>query len=376
MVEAAHYFGRFFTGQITAAGRMPPAKVLVIGGGVAGLAAVGAARSLGAVVRVFDTRTAVKEQAKSMGAEFLTVDIQEEGDAGERAVPAGGPACSLLEARQELAVHACAHVALLPLGVRTLAGTGYAKEMSKAFIDAEMALFAAQAKEVDIIITTALIPNKPAPKLVLKSHVDSMKPGAPEGAAGTGPAAPPGTGGAHRQPCPYQTRSERPLPGTLTAWRRQRDCGPVFRGGRQLRVHRAGQGGAHGQRRHRHWLHRPALAPAHPGAAGGRLSGVGEGLVHAGRGAQARAQCCLVDSSMGQVGGGKRDGGVCAVHRSLRALQSSTLYNNNIVKYLLSMGPFTRGVKGEFAIDYKDEAGASQVGDGQAQASLSSSLLG
>lgn len=105
-MEAAHYFGRFFTGQITAAGRMPPAKVLVIGGGVAGLAAVGAARSLGAIVRVFDTRTAVKEQAKSMGAEFLTVDIKEEGDSG----------------------------------------SGYSKEMSQAFIDAEMALFAAQVR--------------------------------------------------------------------------------------------------------------------------------------------------------------------------------------------------------------------------------------
>ena len=90
--------GRFFCGQITAAGRVPPAKVLVIGGGVAGLAAVGAAKSLGAIVRVFDTRGAVKEQAKSMGAEFLTVDIKEEGDAG----------------------------------------TGYSKEMSQAFLDAEV----------------------------------------------------------------------------------------------------------------------------------------------------------------------------------------------------------------------------------------------
>eukprot|EP00197_Chlamydomonas_leiostraca_P006463 CAMPEP_0202869410 /NCGR_PEP_ID=MMETSP1391-20130828/12438_1 /ASSEMBLY_ACC=CAM_ASM_000867 /TAXON_ID=1034604 /ORGANISM="Chlamydomonas leiostraca, Strain SAG 11-49" /LENGTH=293 /DNA_ID=CAMNT_0049549723 /DNA_START=91 /DNA_END=969 /DNA_ORIENTATION=- len=112
VIEAGTHFGRFFTGQITAAGRIPPAKVLVIGGGVAGLAAVGTAKSMGAVVRVFDTRAAVREQAKSLGAEFLTVDIKEEGDSG----------------------------------------SGYSKEMSQAFIDAEMALFAAQAKDVDIII--------------------------------------------------------------------------------------------------------------------------------------------------------------------------------------------------------------------------------
>jgi NAD(P) transhydrogenase len=122
---------------MTAAGRVPPAKVLVIGGGVAGLAAVGAAKSLGAVVRVFDTREAVREQAKSQGAEFLTVDIQESGEG------AGG----------------------------------YAKEMSQAFIDAEMALFAKQCKEVDVIVTTALIPNKPAPKLLTRAMIDSMKPG-------------------------------------------------------------------------------------------------------------------------------------------------------------------------------------------------------
>ncbi|GIL91984.1 hypothetical protein Vretifemale_19661, partial [Volvox reticuliferus] len=114
-----------------------PAKVLVIGGGVAGLAAVGAAKSLGAIVRVFDTRGAVREQAKSMGAEFLTVDIHEEGESG----------------------------------------TGYSKEMSPAFIRAEMKLFAAQCKEVDIIITTALIPGKGAPLLITKDMVDSMKPG-------------------------------------------------------------------------------------------------------------------------------------------------------------------------------------------------------
>lgn len=137
VVEASAHFDRFFTGQITAAGRIPPAKVLVIGGGVAGLAAVGTAKSMGAIVRVFDTRGAVREQAKSLGAEFLTVDIKEEGESG----------------------------------------TGYSKEMSKAFIDAEMALFAAQCKEVDIIITTALIPGKKAPELFSREMIDSMKPG-------------------------------------------------------------------------------------------------------------------------------------------------------------------------------------------------------
>ncbi|KAG2488659.1 hypothetical protein HYH03_012821 [Edaphochlamys debaryana] len=137
VTEACQHFERFLNGQITAAGRIPPAKVLVIGGGVAGLAACGAAKSLGAVVRVFDTRGAVREQAKSMGAEFLTVDIQEEGESG----------------------------------------TGYSKEMSPAFIEAEMKLFAAQAKDVDIIITTALIPGKGAPLLITKDMVDSMKPG-------------------------------------------------------------------------------------------------------------------------------------------------------------------------------------------------------
>ena len=137
VLEAANSFGGFFTGQITAAGKVPPAKVLVIGAGVAGLAAVGAARGLGAIVRAFDTRAAVKEQVKSMGADFLELDYHEEGEG------AGG----------------------------------YAKEMTKAFIDAEMALFAQQAREVDIIITTALIPNKPAPKLITADMVRSMKPG-------------------------------------------------------------------------------------------------------------------------------------------------------------------------------------------------------
>ena len=137
VIEAAHHFGRFFTGQITAAGKVPPAKVLIIGAGVAGLAAIGAAGSLGAVVRAFDTRPEVKEQVESMGAEFLMLDFAEEG---------GG------------------------------AG-GYAKAMSAEFIAAEMALFAAQAKEVDIIITTALIPGKPAPRLISAEMVQSMKNG-------------------------------------------------------------------------------------------------------------------------------------------------------------------------------------------------------
>ncbi len=137
IVEAAQHFGRFFTGQITAAGKIPPAKVLVIGAGVAGLAAIGAAKGMGAIVRSFDTRPEVKEQIESMDAEFLMLDFKEEGT-----------------------------------------GTGgYAKTMSKEFIEAEMALFAQQAKEVDIIVTTALIPGKPAPKLITKAMVESMKPG-------------------------------------------------------------------------------------------------------------------------------------------------------------------------------------------------------
>lgn len=137
VIEAANHFGRFFTGQITAAGKIPPAKILVIGGGVAGLSAVGTAKNMGAVVRCFDTRAAVKEQVESFGAEFLEVHVAESGE-----------------------------------------GTGgYAKEMSKEFIEAEMALFAKQAKEVDIIITTALIPGRPAPKLITKAMVESMKPG-------------------------------------------------------------------------------------------------------------------------------------------------------------------------------------------------------
>ncbi|MDP3718675.1 MAG: Re/Si-specific NAD(P)(+) transhydrogenase subunit alpha [Acidobacteriota bacterium] len=137
VVEAASFYGRFFTGQMTAAGRVAPAKVLVIGAGVAGLAAIGAARGMGAIVRAFDTRPTVKEQVKSMGAEFIELNVQEDGE-----------------------------------------GTGgYAKEMSPAFIKAEMAMFAAQAREVDIIITTALIPNRPAPILITEEMVQGMKKG-------------------------------------------------------------------------------------------------------------------------------------------------------------------------------------------------------
>jgi NAD(P) transhydrogenase subunit alpha len=138
VVEAAQHFGRFFTGQITAAGKVPPAKVLVIGAGVAGLAAIGAARSMGAIVRAFDTRPEVKEQVESMDAEFLMLDFEDEDGSGEG---------------------------------------GYAKVMSEEFIKAEMALFAEQAQDVDIIITTALIPGKPAPRLITADMVESMKDG-------------------------------------------------------------------------------------------------------------------------------------------------------------------------------------------------------
>ncbi len=137
VIEAANLFGSFFTGQFTAAGKVPPGKVLIIGAGVAGLAALGAAKGLGAIVRAFDVRAAAEEQVKSLGGEFLTVSLKESGE-GQG---------------------------------------GYAKEMSKAFIDAEYALFREQAKEVDVVITTALIPGKPAPKLWLKDMVELMKPG-------------------------------------------------------------------------------------------------------------------------------------------------------------------------------------------------------
>jgi NAD(P) transhydrogenase subunit alpha len=137
IIEAASFFGRFFTGQMTAAGKVPPAKVLVIGAGVAGLSAIGTARGLGAIVRAFDTRPTVKEQVESMGAEFLQLSFQEDG---------------------------------------TGQG-GYAKTMSPEFIAAEMALFKDQARQVDIIVTTALIPGKPAPRLLTAEIVKEMRPG-------------------------------------------------------------------------------------------------------------------------------------------------------------------------------------------------------
>ncbi len=137
VIEAAHHFGRFFTGQITAAGKVPPAKVFIIGAGVAGLAAIGTASGLGAIVRANDTRPEVGDQVKSMGGEFVPVEYQEEGT-----------------------------------GVG-----GYAKVMSEDFLKAQAEVFAKQAKDVDIIITTALIPGKPAPKLITAEMVRSMKPG-------------------------------------------------------------------------------------------------------------------------------------------------------------------------------------------------------
>ncbi len=137
VVEAAQHFGRFFMGQITAAGKVPPAKVLIIGAGVAGLSALGTARGMGAIVRAFDTRLEVKQQIESLGGEFLELEFKEDGSGSG----------------------------------------GYAKQMSPEFIQAEMALFAAQAREVDIIITTALIPGKPAPKLITHEMVASMRVG-------------------------------------------------------------------------------------------------------------------------------------------------------------------------------------------------------
>src|SRR6185436_17988209 len=137
VIEAAHHFGRFFSGQITAAGKVPPAKVFIIGAGVAGLAAIGAASGLGAIVRANDTRPEVADQIKSLGGEYVGVDYQEEGT-----------------------------------------GTGgYAKVMSEGFQKAQREVFAKQAKEVDVIITTALVPGKPAPKLISAEMVRSMKPG-------------------------------------------------------------------------------------------------------------------------------------------------------------------------------------------------------
>ena len=137
VVEAAHEFGSFFTGQVTAAGKVPPAKVLVVGAGVAGLAAIGTARSLGAVVRAFDARPEVAEQVESMGADFLRIDVEETGPSAD----------------------------------------GYAKETSADFDAKAAQLYAAQAADVDIVITTALIPGRPAPRLLTEAMVESMKPG-------------------------------------------------------------------------------------------------------------------------------------------------------------------------------------------------------
>ena len=137
VIEAANAFGRFFNGQITAAGKIPPAKVFIAGAGVAGLAAIGTAANLGAIVRANDTRAEVADQVVSLGGEFVKVDYEEEG---------GG-------------------------------GGGYAKVMSEGFQQAQREMYAKQAKDADIIITTALIPGKPAPKLITAEMVMSMKPG-------------------------------------------------------------------------------------------------------------------------------------------------------------------------------------------------------
>ncbi|MDP2398138.1 MAG: Re/Si-specific NAD(P)(+) transhydrogenase subunit alpha [Burkholderiales bacterium] len=137
VIEAANAFGRFFNGQITAAGKVPPAKVFIAGAGVAGLAAVGTAASLGAIVRANDTRAEVADQVVSLGGEFVKVDYAEEGSGGG----------------------------------------GYAKVMSEGFQNAQREMYARQAREVDIIITTALIPGKPAPRLITAEMVQSMKPG-------------------------------------------------------------------------------------------------------------------------------------------------------------------------------------------------------
>ncbi len=137
VIEAANAFGRFFAGQITAAGKVPPAKVFIAGAGVAGLAAIGTAAGLGAIVRANDTRAEVADQVKSMGGEFVKVDYEEEGSGGG----------------------------------------GYAKVMSEGFQAAQRAMYATQAREVDIIITTALIPGKPAPRLISAEMVKTMKPG-------------------------------------------------------------------------------------------------------------------------------------------------------------------------------------------------------
>lgn len=137
VVEAAHVFGRFFTGQVTAAGKVPPAKVLVAGAGVAGLAAIGAASSLGAIVRATDVRPEVAEQVRSLGGEYVAV----------------------------------------PAGEQEVSSDGYAREMGEDFNRRAAEMYAEQAKDVDIIITTALIPGKPAPRLITEEMVASMRSG-------------------------------------------------------------------------------------------------------------------------------------------------------------------------------------------------------
>ena len=137
VIEAANAFGRFFNGQVTAAGKVPPARVFIAGAGVAGLAAIGTAANLGAIVRANDTRAEVADQVKSLGGEFVKVDYEEEGSGGG----------------------------------------GYAKVMSEGFQKAQRDMYAREAKDADIIITTALIPGKPAPKLITADMVRTMKPG-------------------------------------------------------------------------------------------------------------------------------------------------------------------------------------------------------
>ncbi len=140
VIEAGNNFGRFFTGQITAAGKVPPAKVLIVGAGVAGLAAIGTSTSLGAITYAFDVRPEVAEQVESMGAEFVYLDFKEEQQDGA-------------------------------------ATGGYASVSSPEFREAQLKKFRELAPEIDIVITTALIPNRPAPKLWLADMVASMKPG-------------------------------------------------------------------------------------------------------------------------------------------------------------------------------------------------------
>ncbi len=177
VIEAANAFGRFFNGQITAAGKIPPAKVFIAGAGVAGLAAIGTAANLGAIVRANDTRAEVADQVVSLGGEFVKVDYEEEGSGGG----------------------------------------GYAKVMSEGFQQAQREMYAKQAKDVDIIITTALIPGKPAPKLITAEMVREHEAG-------------------------------------------QRHRRHGRRAGRQLRAHRARRGGG-APRRHHHRLHRPGQPP-------------------------------------------------------------------------------------------------------------------